>query len=425
MVFFSGGFTSYLQNANNILLVIVCASIPIFLCACLLIKKGIIGIKSDFYKSILYLFLGAPFFLIPVYFLILHMYNINGISRASDYINQVTDIYAAESDRHQQVLAGELYDTFGDKVTNVAISPANENLVLLSSGKKIFFYDISQNKFEKIPYNGHNILNTVFSGNGKYIGIRDVGNFGYYDVKKKVFFSYSNLIFAWNTPEFICFSENDSFLISMGYLHNIGYVSVAVNTDNGKVTIIPFGFERCTDAFVTEEAANECPYINRDIAEFKAFFFGKLIVFDCNKNRIVKELSCPDLNKNNVLKQQKSNMKLLSFHFVSDDIAICSYKNYILKIFTENPGQYEYYEFPASVHFRGSLKTNGVGMAIVEGQEMKEHVCYVFDTIKMKPLSDRIIIDKNSFSRKNYAIAPSGRFIVYIRDGKLFKRDIK
>ncbi len=77
MFFFSGGFISYMLNSKYILLVTIITSIPIFLCAFMLLKKGITNLKTDPYGSILYLFFGTLFLLFPVYFLILHFYTVN------------------------------------------------------------------------------------------------------------------------------------------------------------------------------------------------------------------------------------------------------------------------------------------------------------------------------------------------------------
>ena len=315
----------------------------------------------------------------------------------------------------------------GYSIQDISISP-KKDIMAFSLRKHIYLLNIESNKLEKLEIPTCSKRRKLkFSYSGRYLGIHEVDNSGFYDMKTRKYHSYSFLDFGWSYPYYICFSNNDRYFLLIGRLYRTGDVTVAVHLKDYKVSLIEFGDIDVSDVFVTDKEINNNVYKGSTIQRIDAIMNKRKSLYT-EKNPVVDV----SLTSNNMVSKFGINKinNATDFYFIDGDKKIvCIDDNRILIITSDLKKEIARFKLDNKNYYfcRYIKKANLKNIFVIKShirKNRKDSFLHVFDGNTLKQIIPPVKTDRERLVKFNYAIVPSGKFIVYVRDGKLHKKEL-
>lgn len=308
-----------------------------------------------------------------------------------------------------------------------AISPTDEKIAL-AVGSGVYLLNTGKGSAGEI-YHGDSVCDIKFSGNGRFIGLSAGDKTGFYDTVKH---NYIRTITKYHGDFVVSIHfSNDSryFIVSYGYpnpnannFKKTDEVISVFSTANGNMVFN----ENCPRDY----KINDADIIGRN---------GKNMLIYCSSNFICYY----DMAERKLISKKKISPDPVKVFDVNSAFLNNNRVLFIERkpISNRKKPWYEYFLCVKEINsptLQKCVKIKGRSIRSLRKDKAGRFVCLyaksdkkngdgtllVFDTENLKQVCSPIFTGKKRISYNAFDIAPSGKFLVYIRDEKLFRYNI-
>jgi len=298
-----------------------------------------------------------------------------------------------------------------DAITSIAVSPG-DSTIAFSTKKRIYLLDTENNRIKLLDYKGMEIEEILYSNNGRFLGIIDNVKSGIYDFKDSTYHKLKINYYDYGPDRFF-FSRDDKYLFIAAATEEHGNQILVATTKSAKIIKRLYGFGK-TYGVKLIPSENKLYCLGRRhlyIQNFKSCSLEKRVKFF--NRTLLRKLGntgsygmAPKLILNNL-----DDILIASGYIL---VRINLYKLNIIKLSKTIKENF----------LIGRIKQSSDGKIFClygykKKSEEENYYLYIFDSEALKMISNPIQIEYL------YNISPSGDFVVYVINNKIYKRRIK